>query len=194
MSYIKKLLTAILIIGVVVGFCIMYTITRTIFAPITAFNNEEAYIYIPSDADFLFVLKEIDPLVVDTEAFKTLATKTGYTKQVKGGKYTIRKGMNSNDIIKVLQGESDFVKITLPASHELKLIKEIAKDISMQIEASETALHEVLTDTIYPKQKGYELSELQNIYDARTLTIPWNTSAEEFRTIVFKTYEKRKKQ
>lgn len=194
MSYIKKILIAILIIGVLIGFYIMYSITQTIFKPITAFNNEEAYIFIPSNADFLFVLNEMDPLVNDTEAFKTLATKTGYTTQVKGGKYTIRKGMNSNDIIKVLQGKSDFVKVTLPASHEFKLIKEIAKDISRQIEASETALQEVLMDSIYPKQKGYKLEDLQYIYDAHTYTIPWNTSAEEFRTIVFKTYEKRKKQ
>lgn len=193
MSYVKKILIGILIIGVIIGFFIMYSITQTIFKPITAFNNEEAYIYIPSDADFLFVQKELEPLLIDTEAFKTLAKKIGYTAQVKGGKYSIRKGMNSNDIIKTLQGKSEMVKITLPASRELKQIKEIAKGISIQIEALEKEVYEMMIDTLYLKNKGYELTDLQYIYAKNTYTIPWNTSAEQFRTIVYKAYEKRKK-
>ncbi|MBC8756113.1 endolytic transglycosylase MltG [Kordia sp. YSTF-M3] len=188
----KKILIAILIIGVVIGFYIMYSITQTIFKPITAFNNEEAYIYIPSDADFLFVLKEIDPLVTDTEAFKTLAAKTGYT--VKGGKYTIRNGMNSNDIIKVLQGKGEMVTVKLPTFMEHKKFKDIVKLVSDQIEASESDLREKLSDTLYMKKQGYNPMLVPSIYLGHTYTIPWNTSAEEFRTIVFKTYEKRKKQ
>jgi len=194
MSYIKKILTAILIIGVLIGFYIIYNITQTIFKPITAFNNEEAYIFIPSNADFNDVQQELKPLLIDSEAFTTLAKKKGYIAQVKGGKYTIRKGMNSNDIIKTLQGKSDLVKVTLSVSPELNRINEIAEQVSTQIEASEVDLQTVLTDTLYLKEEGYQLSDLQDIYDATTLTIPWNTSAEEFRTIVFESYKKRKKQ
>ncbi|QHI39352.1 hypothetical protein IMCC3317_47620 [Kordia antarctica] len=190
--YIRKILIGILITGIVIGFFVIYNITQTIFKPITAFNNEEAYIHIPSDADFLFVQKELKPLLTDTESFVTLAKKKGYIENVKGGKYIIRKGMNSNDIVKTLQGKSELVKITLPASHELKMIKEIARDISIQIEASEAEMHEILIDTVYLNEKGYGLKDLQYIYGAHTYTIPWNTSAEEFRSIVYKNYEKRK--
>lgn len=193
MNYIKKILTGIILIGVVIGFYMMYTITQTIFKPITAFNNEEAYVYIPSNADFLFVQKEISPLLIEMDAFKTLAKKKGYASKIKGGKYIIRKGMNSNDIIKVLQGKSELIKIVLPASRERKQLKEMAKEISSQIEASETALHEIFVDTLYPKKKGYKLTDLQYIYDANIYRIPWNTSAEEFRAIVYKSYEKRNK-
>jgi len=192
MSYIKKILIGTLILGVIIGFFIMYSITQTIFKPITNFNNQEAYIYIPSDADFLFVQKELEPLVTDIEAFQTLAKKTGYAGHVKGGKYTIRKGMNSNDIIKVLQDRSEMVKIEFPASLERKQIREIAKDISIQIEATEKEVYEMMIDTLYPIKKGYKLIEVQDIYDANVYTIPWNTSAEEFRTIVYKAYEKKK--
>ncbi|MEM6687722.1 MAG: aminodeoxychorismate lyase, partial [Bacteroidota bacterium] len=94
--YIRKILVGILIIGVIVGCFLMYSISQTIFKPITAFNNDEAYLYIPSNSDFEFVKKEIAPLLNDMQAFETLAKKLGYTKRVKGGKYIIRKGMNSN--------------------------------------------------------------------------------------------------
>jgi UPF0755 protein len=193
MSHIKKILIGTLILGIIIGFFIMYNITQTIFKPITAFNNEEAYIYIPSDADFLFVQKELEPLLTDVETFKTLAKKTGYTKRVKGGKYVIQNGMNSNDIIKVLQGSSELVKIELAVTREISLIKDIATTISTQIEATQTEVYNVIVDTIYPIEKGYKIEDLQHIYDANVYTIPWNTSAEEFRAIVYKAYEKRKK-
>lgn len=193
MSYIKKIVIGTIILGVIIGFFIMYNITQTIFKPVTAFNNEEAYIYIPSDADFLFVQKELEPLLTDVEAFKTLAKKTGYSARVKGGKYTIRKGMNSNDIIKVLQGESDLVKIELASTEGITFIKDIATTISTQIEATQTEVYNTILDTIYTIEKGYKLEDLRYIFDENTYTIPWNTSAEEFRTIVYKAYEKRNK-
>ncbi|MFK7749707.1 MAG: endolytic transglycosylase MltG [Kordia sp.] len=190
--YLRKILIGILILGIIGGSYFIYNITQKIFKPITAFNNEEAYIYIPSGADFKYVKNELAPLLTDVDAFSTLAKKLGYKSRIKGGKYIIRKGMNSNDIVKTLLDPSQMITIELPASRELKLIREIAKDISAQIEASENEIYEVMVDTIYPKEKGYKLIELQDIYDENTYRIPWNTSAEEFRTIVFDRYQKKK--
>ncbi|EDP96188.1 endolytic transglycosylase MltG [Kordia algicida OT-1] len=186
MSYVKKILIGILILGVLVGFYLMYNITQTIFKPITAFNNEEAYIYIPSDADFLYVRKEIKPLLSEEKPFVTLAKKKGYIKRVKGGKYTIKKDMNSNEIVKTLMGRSDDVAVFIPKNNT---IETIAKQVSNQIEASEADLKMVLLDTVFLQKKQLSFSAL---YVSGTYRMPWNTSAEEFRTIIFDRYQKQK--
>lgn len=190
--YIRKILIGILILGIFGGCYFIYNITQKIFKPNTAFNNEEAYIYIPSKADFEYVKEELASLLTDMDAFSTLAKKLGYTKRIKGGKYIIRKGMNSNDIVKTLLGKSEMIKVELPSRERVTQIKKIAETISTQIEATETELYTVLVDTIYPTSKGYKLTELQYIYDANTYFVPWNTSAEELRTIVFDRYQKKK--
>ena len=181
--YIRKILIGILITGIVIGFFIMYNITQTIFKPITAFSNEEAYVYIPSDADFKYVQQELESLLTDTEAFTTLATKIGYAKQVKGGKYTITKGMNSNDIIKILMNRSDIVMVTIPDSNELELL---SQQISNQIEASEEDLFKILQDTLFLKEKNLMFPTL---YKFGTYKMQWNTSAEAFRSYMYKAHQ-----
>ncbi|AXG70911.1 YceG-like family protein [Kordia sp. SMS9] len=190
--YIRKILIGILMLGILGGCYFMYSISQTIFKPITAFNNEEAYLYIPTGADFKDVKEEILPLLNDMNAFETLAKKLGYTKRVKGGKYVIQKGMNSNDIVKTLLGKSEFVAVTLPSAKEITPIKKIARIISAEIEATETEVYNVIVDTIYPVSKGFKLSELQYIYDSNTYMVPWNTSAEAFRDTIYNRFDKKK--
>lgn len=182
--YFRKILIGILIVGVIIGFFIMYNITQTIFKPITAFNNEEAYIYIPSDADFRYVRQELTPLLTDSEAFTTLAKKKGYMGRVKGGKYAIRKGMNSNDIVKVLLGKSELVRIAIP---ENKTPKELAKIISNQIEAKESEVYELLTDTINLEDIKVDNVSFETLLIPGEYTMPWNTSAKEFKTKIIST-------
>lgn len=184
--YIRKILIGILIIGVLIGFFIMYTITQTIFKPITAFQNEVAYIYIPSDADFKDVTEELWPLLTDIASFVTLAKKKGYIDRVKGGKYSIKKGMNSNDIVKTLLGRSDYVNVVIPKNNT---IENIAQQVAKQIEATETEMKTTLVDTLFLKEKEMSFSSL---YVSGTYRMPWNTSAEEFRKILFDSYIRKK--
>lgn len=193
MSYIKKILIVVALLGLVFCGVKVYGIVQTFSDSNTAFNNDEAYIYIPSKTDANTLKEELFPLINDEESFKQVASRLGYD-QIKAGKYTIKKGMSNLDIVRILKGKSDIVKVELPSTKEIIPIKIIARDVATHIEATETELYNVIVDTIYPISKGYKLTELQHIYDANTYRIPWNTSAEEFRDIVYKSYEKRKNQ
>jgi len=185
--YIRKIVVGILILGILIGCYIMYDITQTIFKPITAFNNEQAYVNIPSNASFIDVKNEIEPLVTDIESFEMLAEKMGYTDRVKGGKYILLKGMNSNDIVKTLLGNSIWVNVVIPPN---KSAKELSKIISNQIEASEAAVYKVLTDSILFTKSNGEKSTLEAMLAPGTYSMPWNTSAEDFRSKVTATPEK----
>ncbi|MEM6719098.1 MAG: endolytic transglycosylase MltG [Bacteroidota bacterium] len=186
--YIRKILVGILIIGILVGCYIMYNITQTIFKPITAFNNEVAYIYLDSDANFTDVRNEIEPLVNDIISFETLAKKIGYIERVKGGKYTIRKGMNSNDIIQTLLANSTWVAVVIPPN---KTTEELSKIISDQIEAEEDDVYPILKDSTTFKELNIEKSTLGAILEPSTYLMPWNTSAEDFRSRIVSITKKR---
>ena len=59
--YIKKILVAIALIGIVLGFILTYKIYTVIFSPNTSFNNEKAYIYIKTGATFSAVKEQLAP-------------------------------------------------------------------------------------------------------------------------------------
>ncbi|MGH1388327.1 endolytic transglycosylase MltG [Kordia sp.] len=189
--YLRKILIGILILGIFGGCYFIYNITQTIFKPITAFNNEEAYIYIPSDADFEYVKEELEPLLTDMDAFSTLAKKLGYTKRIKGGKYIIRKGMNSNELVKTLLNRSVYVRVIIP---ENKTHRELAKIISDQIEATESDVYKIFTETINMEDvKVYNMS-FESFLIPGTYKMPWSTSAIAFRDFMIKNNQNQNQQ
>ncbi|WP_298514839.1 endolytic transglycosylase MltG [uncultured Kordia sp.] len=190
--YIRKILIGILILGILGGCYIMYNISQTIFKPITAFNNEVAYIYIPSDADFKYVKGELEPLLNDMEAFETLAKKLGYKKRVKGGKYIIRKGMNSNDLVKTLLNKGILVDVIIPNTNKSQ---EIAAEVSTYIEATEKQLTSVMENTMFLKKLIQEKKLKDSaIYKPGTYKMPWSTTAEAFRDYMVKNSQKQTQQ
>ena len=50
--YIKKIIAATAVIGMIVGGIFAYTIYGKFFSPNTAFNNEEAHLYVKTDATY----------------------------------------------------------------------------------------------------------------------------------------------
>jgi UPF0755 protein len=184
MSYIKKILVVIALLGLVFGGVKVYDIMQIFTGSNTAFNNEEAYVYIPTEIDSDILKDELFPLLKDEETFKIVATKLGY--QAKAGKYTLKKEMSNVEMIRALQSESDLVTVIIPDSNEIDLL---AQQISNQIEASEIELLTVLVDTVFLIEKELMFPAL---YKPGNYKMSWNTSAEEFRTYVYKTYTKRK--
>ena len=76
------------------------------FEPNTAFNNEEAYIYIPTNADYNEVRSQLSPLLINIEKFDALARQKKYVSNIKAGKYIIKKGMTNNDIINSIRSKN----------------------------------------------------------------------------------------
>ena len=176
--YIRKILIGILIVGILIGFYMMYSITQTIFKPVTSFQNKVAYVYLPSEATFKEVKEEIAPLLNDMSAFETIAIKKGYSNQVKGGMYILKKGMNSNDIVKTLLAPSVPVKVHVSNVNDPTIL---SKQISIYIEASAEALENVMKDTIFLKENELTFEQL---YKPGSYTMVWNTSAENFRDLM----------
>ena len=97
--YIKKIIAATAVIGMIVGGIFAYTIYGKFFSPNTAFNNEEAHLYVKTDATYSDVRADLEPLIDDIESFDQVAERKGYVSNIKPGHFIIEKGSNNNEIV-----------------------------------------------------------------------------------------------
>ncbi|WP_276167144.1 endolytic transglycosylase MltG [Zobellia alginiliquefaciens] len=185
--YIKRILLIIVIAGLIGGGIFAYTVYNAIFAPNTSFENNEAYLYIPSDADFSEVRELVAPLLENMESFEQVAQRKGYISNIRGGKYAIKKGANNNDIINSLRSQNIPVKV---AFNNQETIADLAGRISMQIEPDSLALLEAFTSEEFLKVNGFNKNTQLAMYIPNSYEFFWNTSADEFRERMLKEYNR----
>jgi UPF0755 protein len=185
--YFKKILLAIALIGLVIAAFLSYKIYNAMFKPNTAFNNELAYIYIPSNATYDVVREQLEPLVDNISNFDALASQKEYTTNVKAGKYAIKKGMNNNDIINTLRVNNLPVKVSF---NNQETIEKLAGRISTQIEADSLQLLEVMKDLKFLNDNDFSTKTALGMYIPNSYEFFWNTSAEQFRERMLAEYKR----
>ena len=77
--YIKKIVFAISMIGLIVMGGFSYYIYNIMFASNTAFNQEIKYIYIRTGSDYNDLIKELRKHLKDPSSFSVLAKRKNYT-------------------------------------------------------------------------------------------------------------------
>ncbi|MBV7270236.1 endolytic transglycosylase MltG [Winogradskyella luteola] len=185
--YIKKILWAIALIGLVIFAFIAYYIYGAMFQPNTAFNNETAYIYVPTNATYPQVREQLEPLLDDIDTFDALASQKKYTTNIKAGRFAISKGMNNNDIINSIRSKNLPIKIAFNNQHSLA---DLAGRISTQIEADSTSLLAAMTDNAFLNKNGFTRATALGMYLPNSYEFFWNTSAEGFRDKMLKEYNR----
>ena len=185
--YIKKILVTIALLGVVACGIIAYTIYSKIFSENTAFENEKAYVFIPSDATFEDVVTEITPLLKNVESFKDVAQRKGYTTNIKGGHYVLTNGMNTNDIINTIRSKNTPIKV---AFNNQERMENLAGRIASQIEADSLSLITAMTDADFLKENNFTTATMMSMYIPNSYECFWNSSATTFRDRMLKEYKR----
>jgi len=185
--YIKKILLAIVGLGLVASAIFAYYVYNALLTPNTAFNNEKAILYIPSNANFKMVLEDISPLLKNVNTFKAVAEKKKYTYNIKGGKYELKRGMNNNEIITELRSKNKPVRVSFNNQESLATL---AGRVSKQIEADSISLLKAFTDADFLKENNFNKDTALAMYIANSYEFFWNTSAEKFRNKMLKEYRK----
>ncbi|MCM5663779.1 endolytic transglycosylase MltG [Galbibacter mesophilus] len=185
--YIRKILVAVALIGAVLGFVFVYYVYNAVFSPNTAFQNEEAYVYIPSDANFKEVADQLEPLLENMATFEKVAERKGYISNIKAGKYAIKKGMNNNEIINSLRSRN--IPIDVSFNNQETLAK-LAGRISMQIEADSISLLNSFNEASFLENTKFNEETALAMYIPNSYEFFWNTSAEGFRDRMSKEYER----
>jgi len=185
--YIKKILIAIVSLGLVACGIFSYYIYNALLSPNTAFNNEKAIVYISSGATFDTVLEDLSPLLKNVNTFKAVAEKKKYNTNVKAGKYEIKKGMNNNDIITVLRSKNKPVRVSFNNQESLATL---AGRVAVQIEADSISLLKAFTDVDFLKENNFNKDTALSMYIANSYEVFWNTSAEKFRDKMLTEYHR----
>ena len=176
--YIKKILLAVVLLGLVAMGGFAWYVYSTVFAPNTAFNNDQAHIYIPTDATYQDVISELEPLLKDMDDFTAVAEKKGYTSNIKAGHYILKKGMNNNDIINTIRSKNIPIEVKF---NNQERIEDLAGNIARQIEADSLSLLKAMKDSVFLKEAGQTDATALVLYIPNTYEFYWNSSAETFR-------------
>lgn len=185
--YIKKILLFLVLLGLVAGGIFAYMVYGAIFTPNTKFNNDEAHIFIASDTNFDDVKESLLPLLEDMNSFEQIAQRKGYSTNIKGGKYAIRKGMNNNDIVNALRSGNIPVKV---AFNNQETLADLAGRISVQIEPDSISLLKAFEDSEFLSSSGFNTNTKLAMYIPNSYEFFWNTSASKFRDRMLKEYHR----
>ena len=185
--YIKKILLAILVIGLIVAAFFANFVYNAMLKPNTAFNNEEAYVYIPTNASYEDVRNQLQPLLDDIDSFDDLAEQKKYNTNIKAGRYAIKKGMTNNDIINSIRSKNLPIKVSFNNQSSLeKLAGRIARDI----EADSLSILNAMQDTAFLSKNKFNEATALGMYLPNSYEFFWNTSAENFRDRMLKEYKR----
>ncbi|WP_138433648.1 endolytic transglycosylase MltG [Winogradskyella algicola] len=185
--YIKKILWAVAVIGLVIFGAIAYYIYVAMFQPNTNFETEKEYIYVPADANYMQVRQQLEPLLKDIGSFDALAKQKKYTSNIKAGRFAISKGMNNNEIINSIRSRNLPLKIAFNNQNSLE---DLAGRISTQIEADSLSLLKAMKDKDFLKKNDFTEATALGMYLPNSYEFFWNTSAEGFRDKMLKEYNR----
>lgn len=185
--YIKKILLAILIVGLIVAAFFANFVYKAMLKPNTAFNNETAYIFVRSGANYQEVRSQLEPLLEDINSFDDLAEQKKYTSNIKAGRFEIKKGMTNNDIINSIRSRNLPIKLSF---NNQETLEKLAGRVANQIEADSLSILAAMKDSTFLVDNNFKLETALGMYLPNSYEFFWNTSAEAFRDRMLKEYNR----
>lgn len=176
--YIKRILVAVALLGLVAAGIFAYDIYNKLFAPNTAFDTEKADVFIKTDANYADVRSQLEPLLKDINSFDAVAERKGYVSNIKSGHFMIKKGSGNNDIINAIRRGNIPINISFNNQERLE---NLAGRIAEQIEADSLSLIKAFRDSIFLKEHNRNELNAISLYLPNTYEFYWNTDAVEFR-------------
>jgi len=170
----------------------VYELYSRVYQPnvVLPVNTTEKYIYIPTDADFLTVVKVLSEngLLINSNSFEWLAKQKKYTTNIKAGRYKIDRALNNNELVNLLRsGKQTPINVTF---NNLRTKEQLAGRISSQIEADSLTLLHHISDTSFQHKLGLSDYNVVSIFIPNTYEFYWNTSADQFIKRMLKEYHK----
>ena len=157
-----------------------------IFSGNTKFEEKELYVYVPTGSNYEHVKGIIAPYVTNMDRFELVANKASYPENVKPGRFLIKKGMNSYELVKAMR-YNDPVSL---AFNNQERLENFAGRVGSQIEPDSLELLNTFKDSIFLKENGFTDENVLVMFIPNTYDIYWNISAEKFRDKMIKEYNK----
>ncbi|MBD0726689.1 aminodeoxychorismate lyase [Flavobacterium sp. L1I52] len=180
-----KKMISIAAIVVVSGLIIYgFVLISQIFSNNTKFTEDEVYVHVPTVATYAQVLDSVSPYVTNLDRFEMVANKMSYPANVKSGRFLLKKGMNSYELVKAMRYN---VPVKLAFNNQER-IENLAGRVGSQIEADSASLMHSFKDSIFLKENGFTEENVLTMFIPNTYEVYWNTSADKFRDKMIKEY------
>lgn len=180
----RKIVGIFSLVVVTAGTIYGYMMYKEIFSPNTKFSDRQVAVFIPTGSDYAQVQKLVGPYVENMDKFNSVAEKKEYPENIKAGKFIIKSGANSNDIVNALRQP---VTVSLAFNNQETLERAVGR-ISHQLETDSLSLLQAFTDKAFLDENGFTEDNVLSIMIPNTYDFFWNTSATKVRDKMAKEY------
>ncbi|MBK0369967.1 endolytic transglycosylase MltG [Flavobacterium agrisoli] len=181
---IKKIISTVAVVVIAVLLLYGSYLLVQIFSSNTKFEENEVYVYVPTDSNYEDVKKILEPYVKNIDRFEMVANKRSYPENVKAGRFLLKKGMNNIDLVRAMRSN---IPVKLAFNNQERL-ENFAGRIGSEIEADSTSLVAAITDSVFMKENGFTKDDVFSMFIPNTYEVYWNTSAIKFRDKMIKEY------
>lgn len=178
----KKILIPLAVVGLIaLGFVYL-----KFFASNTDFTAQEVYVKIPTGSTYEEAKKIISPYVKDMSSFELMAGLRQYDKNVKPGKFLLKNGMGSFQLVRALRQN---VPVKLAFNNQERL-ENFVQRVSSELEPDSLALMTAFTAPAFLEKNGFNRQDVMALFIPNTYEFYWNTTAEKFRDKMLEEYKK----
>lgn len=179
------------LVGLVIVLIIGYIGYRKLYRPNVHVEQQEGqkYLYIHTGATFEQVLGMLDKCdcLCDMKSFEWMAVKMKYPNHIKPGKYLLKDGMSNRELLNMLRaGRQVPVKVIF---HNIRFKKDLASDVSKQIEADSLSILKALNNDMLLGKYGFNSKTAIAMFIPNTYELYWNTMADDFLERMYKEYK-----
>jgi len=142
--------------------------------------KKEYLLFIPQNATFEQVQDSLllNDVLLNEKAFKWVAKKKNYKTLVKPGRYRLKVGMNSNQLVNMLRsGTQEPVSLTF---NNVRFKEDFAGKVSKYIRADSLSILNLFSNDKLIKEYGFETETFRAMFIPNTYEFYWTTSAEDF--------------
>ncbi len=182
----RKIVGIFSLVAVTAGTIFGYMMYKEIFSANTKFGDDRVAVFVPTGSDYEEVKKIISPYIEDMDKLNSVAGKKEYPDNVKAGKFVLKRGMNSNDIINALRQP---VPVNIAFNNQETLERLVGR-IAQQIEPDSIALLEAFTDDKFLADNGFNRDNVLSMFIPNSYEFFWNTSATKVREKMAKEYRR----
>lgn len=177
MGSFKKIIYAVLVVGLIgMGFFAAY-VYKVVIRPNTAFQDAQKEFFIYTGEDYTSVEARLKPLLENISTFRTLAKRKKYHLFVKAGRFILKPGMNNNDLINTLRSGNTPVLLSF---NNQETLPDLAGKVSKVLEADSLLLLSAILDEEWLAEQNLNEANALSLFIPNTYEFFWNTSAEEF--------------
>ena len=178
-SKIIKVIIGLFVVAVLAVFFLFFTNN-------TQLEKEEFFVEIPTGSTYDDVKKIISPYVKSMSSFEIMAKLRSYPDHVKPGRFLLKKGMNTFQIVGAMRRN---VPVDLAFNNQERL-ENLCERLSSQIEPDTTKLLAAFRDTAFLQKNGFSNETVFAMFLPNTYQVYWNISAEKFRDKMLEEYNK----